>query len=176
MKPDTSIEWALIFNAFPTTALALLILALPPIDRLATQVLASVLEAVCATSIPTFWCRIPVPPPFLAVVHVVDYVAFLFVSAYFVFKVGFATYVKPVNYAPGTLPVYYQLGALCFWLFMAAGGQVFPLRTPPLSYLGLLFAALALSVGVACIRGLMISLRYPKGTAERTTLSGGRDA
>jgi hypothetical protein len=60
------------------------------------------------------------------------------------------------------MPIHYQFGVMCFWLFILVGGQLFPQRAPPLSYLGLLFTVLALSVALACIRGLMISLKFRK--------------
>jgi hypothetical protein len=92
MAPDSMIEWVLLCSALPGTILALLIFAIPPLDRFGIQVLTQVLGFVCATPIPTFWCRIPLPVPWLAVVQAAAYVVFLLMSIYFIARIGSGDY------------------------------------------------------------------------------------
>jgi hypothetical protein len=160
MTPVTPWEYFLIFSPVPATIVALLVLAIPPLDDLAPHAVTAVLDGFCPAAVPNFWCRIPRPAPWMAAVHAFIYVVFLVVSIHMFFWIRFGRYEKPRNYVPGSLPLWHQVTAALIWLFMVIGGQVFPLRAPPLSYVGLLFPMLGLTFAIMMTRGLAISLRF----------------
>ncbi len=153
-------EYALVYSVLPTTAVALTLLEIPQINDASRHALQIILDPLCAYSVPTFWCRVPRPIPSWAAIHAFNYAAFMLASLYFVVWISAGNYRKPADYAPGSASRLHQWGwALC-WLFVVAGGQLLPQRTPPWTWMGFVFMALALSTGLFFIRFLMVSLKF----------------
>ena len=153
-------EYALVFSALPATVVGILVFSVPPIDRWTAQWLSFFLEVVCGASVPTFWCRVPRPVPWLAVVQFADYLVFLLASGYFVVWIQGGKYRKPPNFRAESLSQFHRVVGALVWLFVLAGGQVFPQRASPFSYFGLIFTVVAFSFALLCIRGLAIHHKF----------------
>ncbi len=100
----------------------------------------------------------------MAAVQAADYLVFVLESIYYVRWIGFGSFEKPPHYVPGSLSSVKWFVNACIWLFVLDGGQVFPQRASPMSYFGLVFTMLVLSVGLFSIRALAISSKYRRLT------------
>jgi len=167
LGPASVTEWALVLSSLPVTLIACVVLAVPPIDRLAVQGLSSLLDDVCRTALPLLWCRAPRPLPWLATVQAVNYPVFLLMSAYFVIRITFGKQEKPPLYIPGSLPVWvYLFGTVC-WIGVALGMQLFTPKVSPFSYLSLVLSMMWLFIGLASIRALAIAAKYRRTNATK---------
>lgn len=167
LSPETPKEWALTLSPVAVAIGAMLILKIPLVDRFVIHSIGGILDAVCSLPIPTFWCRVPRPIPWIAAVHLLAYAGFILVSLYIVYWVRFGDYRKPSRYIPGSAKDYHVLIYFLWWLLLVAGGQVIPkARFSSFSIFGLVvFSIPALCLGLASIRALAIVYRFRKGAA-----------
>lgn len=164
LGPASASEWALVLSSLPVTLVACVVLAVPPIDRVAVQGLSSLLDDVCGTALPLLWCRAPRPLPWLATVQAVNYLVFLLLSAFFIIRITFGKHEKPALYIPGSLPVWVYLFGTILWIGVALGMQLFTPKVSPFSYFGLLISMMWLFIGLSSIRALTIAVRFRRIT------------
>jgi hypothetical protein len=169
LGPASVTEWALVLSSLPVMLVACVVLAIPPIDRLAVQGLSSLLEDVCPAPLPLLWCRAPRPLPWLATVQAVNYLAFLLMSAYFIFRISFGKHQKPSLYIPGSLPTWVYLFGVILWTGLALDMQLFTAKVSPFSYLGLAISMVWLTAGLSSIRALAIATKYRRLTPAKAT-------
>jgi hypothetical protein len=167
LSPETPEEWALTLCPIAVAIAAMIILGIPLIDRLVTNSIGDILDVVCSVPLPTFWCRVPRPVPWIAAIQLFAYAGFLVASFYIVYWVRFGDYRKPSRYVPGSARDYHVLGYFLWWLFLVAGGQVLPqARFSAFSLFGLVaFSMPALCLGLASIRALAVVYRFRKHAA-----------
>ncbi len=164
LGPSSAAEWALILSSIPATLVACVVLAVPPIDRLSVQGLSLLLDDVCPAAVPTLWCQIPRPLPWLATVQAVNYFVFLLISAYFVFRIALGSNEKPPLYVRGTFPVAAYVFGTGVWIGVVLGMQLFTPRVSPFSYFGLILSVAWLALGLSAIRALAIAIKFRRIT------------
>ena len=160
MTPVAVWEWILILSPIPVTILAYVALTNPTLEAKAVGLTASILDSMCSSGAPAFWCKIPKPMTMLTAVQFLSFLWFVAVSAYIFWRVRFGSYTKPLNYVPGAATFFEMVSWGVIWLFMLIGGQIFPYRGATLAEPSLLFSMLGLSLAIMSLRMFAISLRY----------------
>ena len=160
MTPVAVWEWILILSPIAATILAYVALTNPSLEAKAVSLTTSILDGMCSSGAPAFWCRLPKPVTMLAAVQFLSFLWFVAVSAYIFWRVRFGPYTKPLNYVPGAATFFEMVSWAVIWLFMLIGGQIFPYRGATLAEPSLLFSMLGLSLGIMSLRMFAISLRF----------------
>lgn len=160
MTPILAWEWGLVLSPVPVMILAYVVLANTALAEGAVAFTEKALDGLCASGLPAVWCRVARPAALLTAVHFLGFVWFAAISAYLFWRVRFAPYTKPANYVPGAASFFEMASWGAIWLFMLAGGQIFPYRDTALAEPSLLFGMLGLGLGLLSLRMLAVALRF----------------
>ena len=160
MTPILAWEWVLVLSPIPVMVLAYIVLANTTVGEGAVAFTDKTLDGLCASGLPAVWCRLARPAALLTAVQFLSFLWFAAMSVYLFWRVRFAPYVKPANYVPGAASLFEMASWGAIWLFMLAGGQVFPYRDTTLAEPSLLFGMLGLSLGLLSLRMLAVGLRF----------------
>lgn len=160
MTPILAWEWILVLSPIPVMALAYVVLANTTMGEGAVGFTERALDGLCASGLPAVWCRVARPAALLTAVQFLGFLWFVAMSVYLFWRVRFAPYTKPANYVPGAASFFEMASWGAIWLFMLAGGQVFPYRDTALAEPSLLFGMLGLGLGLLSLRMLAVSLRF----------------
>lgn len=160
MTPILAWEWVLVLSPIPVMVLAYIVLANTTVGEGAVAFTEKTLDGLCASGPPAVWCRLARPATLLTAVQFLSFLWFAAMSVYLFWRVRFAPYAKPVNYVPGAASMFEMASWAAIWLFMLAGGQVFPYRETALAEPSLLFGMLGLCLGLLSLRMLAVGLRF----------------
>ncbi|MFN4015433.1 MAG: hypothetical protein ACK4JB_08860 [Reyranella sp.] len=160
MTPILVWEWVLVLSPIPVMVLAYVVLANTALTAGAVGFTEKALDGLCANGLPAVWCRLAKPATLLTAVQFLSFLWFAGMSLYLFWRVRFAPYAKPANYVPGAASMFEMASWAAIWLFMLAGGQVFPYRDTALAEPSLLFGMLGLSLGLLSLRMLVVALRF----------------
>jgi hypothetical protein len=160
MTPILVWEWILVLSPMPVMVLAYVVLANTALEAGAVGITEKALDGLCANGLPAVWCRLAKPATLLTAVQFLSFLWFVAMSVALFWRVRFATYAKPANYVPGAASLFEMASWGAIWLFMLAGGQVFPYRDTALAEPSLLFGMLGLSLGLLSLRMLAVALRF----------------
>lgn len=160
MTPILAWEWVLVLSPIPVMVLAYIVLANTTVGEGAVAFTEKTLDGLCASGLPAVWCRLARPATLLTAVQFLSFLWFAAMSVYLFWRVRFAPYAKPVNYVPGAASMFEMASWAAIWLFMLAGGQVFPYRDTTLAEPSLLFGMLGLCLGLLSLRMLAVGLRF----------------
>lgn len=160
MTPILAWEWILVLSPMPVMVLAYVVLANTGLAADAVGFTEKALDGLCASGPPAVWCRTARPASLLTAVQFLSFLWFVAMSAWLFWRVRFAPYTKPANYVPGAASLFEMASWGAIWLFMLAGGQVFPYRDTALAEPSLLFGMLGLGLGLLSLRMLAVALRF----------------
>lgn len=160
MTPLLRWEWIVVLSPIAATILAFIALSTAPLGEGAARAVDAILDGMCSSGAPAFWCRSPRPATVLTAIHFVSFVWFVAMSAFVFWRVRFGPYDRPPNYVPGAASVFEMASWALIWGFMLIGGQVYPYRGVTLAEPSLVFSMLALSLGLLSLRMLAIALRF----------------
>ena len=160
MTPILAWEWILVLSPIPVMVLAYVVLTNTTMGQGAVDFTETALDGLCASGLPAVWCRVARPATLLTAVQFLGFLWFAAMSVYLFWRVRFAPYTRPANYVPGAASLFEMTSWAAIWLFMLAGGQVFPYRDTALAEPSLLFGMLGLGLGLLSLRMLAVGLRF----------------